>query len=201
MTFVIKPVATNGNSGSASFRLGLTVPVNTSGNLGNATAAYSVQASATGVTAGSGGASVTATVEGKLGMQKVSDLSYGRIVLMAGQSGKMIWDASNQNLTYVPASFVVQKGSTSIAAFNVTGTPGQNVNFSIGGNSGLPNSIRLTNQAGQPLDVTISSTAQSSQTIPANGIFPFYVGGTLNITPGMSTGAYSGSFQITVSYQ
>lgn len=201
MTFVIKPVATSGNSGSATFNLGLTVPVTTSGTLGNATAAYTVQAASSGLTTGVGGAAVTAIIQGKLGIQNASNLSYGRIVLVANKSGKMTWDASTRALAYAPSDVVVQKGSPSIAAFDVTGTPQQIVNFSIAGNAGLPGSIRLTNQKGQPLDITLSTTAQSSQTITNDGTFRFYVGGTLNLAPTMNTGAYSGSFQITVNYQ
>jgi hypothetical protein len=113
----------------------------------------------------------------------------------------MTWDAANQALSYSPTQVVDQIGSTSIARFNVTGTPGQLINFSLSGNSGLPTKIRLTNQRGQTLDLTPSTTAQSSQSIPPSGVFPFYVGGTIAVSPTMNTGAYSGSFTITANYQ
>jgi len=201
MTFNILPIADSGNSGSKTFYLGVELNVNTSGTLGSATSGYTITASGTGFTTGSASPSVRANVQAKLGIQKASDLNFGRIVLYPAKSGSVTWDAANQTLSYNPVQVVDQIGSTSIGKFNVTGSPGQLISLSAGGNAGLPTKIRLTNQKGQTLDIAPSTTAQSSQTIPATGILPFYVGGTITISPGMNTGTYSGSFSITAIYQ
>lgn len=202
MTMTLKPVATSGNSGSATFHLGLTVPVLTSGTLGTGTASYTISASGSGYTTGTGSAAVQSTVEGKLGMTKTSDLRFGTVVLIAGQSGTMTWDAANQTLSTNPASgLVFQKGTTSIGQFQVTGTPSQTLHFTLTGNAGLPSAIRLTNSRGMTLDVTPSTTAQSSQSIPFSGAFTFYLGGTVNISPTMNTGDYSGTVTVTANYE
>jgi hypothetical protein len=204
---VINQVAATGqNSGSKTFLLGLTVPVNTSGTLGNATSSYTIQASGSAYTSGSGSASVQSVVEGRLTISKVSDLKFGTVVLgtvvLAGTNGTITWDAANQTLSTNPASgVVVQKGTTSIGTFTVSGTPGQSLSFSLSGNAGLQSFIRLTNAQGFTLDITPATTSKSGQTIPGGGAFTFYVGGTISLAVGMHSGAYSGNVTITANYE
>jgi hypothetical protein len=203
MTLTLKPVVTSGTTGSANFHLGMTLPVNISGGLGGATSGYSVIASGTGYTTSpTATAAAQSAVEGKLTMAKTSDLQYGTVVLIAGQSGTITWDAATQTLSTNPgAGLVVQKGTTSIATFTVSGTPGQTLHFSLAGNAGLPNNITLTNGQGFTLNITPSSTGQSSQSIPGGGTFTFYLGGTISISPTMHTGAYSGGITVTANYE
>jgi hypothetical protein len=203
MTLTLKPVITSGTSGSATFHIGMTFPVNTSGSLGGATSGYSIQASGTGYTTSPvAAAAVQSVVEGKLTMSKTADLKYGTVVLIAGQSGTITWDAATQLLGTNPAAgLVFQKGSTSIGAFTVSGTPGQTLHFTLGGNAGLPTYITLTNAQGFTLNITPSSTGQSGQSIPGGGTFTFYLGGTISISPTMHTGAYAGTVSVTTNYE
>lgn len=185
-------------TGTKTITVGLSVPVATTGTLGTASSTWTVTLgnSTTGTSQAQG------SVEGKLGITKTADLRYGTIILIAGQSGTMTWDAANQTLSTSPAAgLVVQRGSTSIATFNVTGTPGQTIGFQLSGNPGLQSAITLTNGQGNTINITPSTTGQSSQTIPMSGTFTFYLGGTISITPTMHTGAYSGTVTLTASYQ
>jgi hypothetical protein len=201
LTITIKPVAASGqNSGSATIGLGMTSAIKASGTIGAATSGYSVQASGGGYNSSTVfTANMKATVEGKLGMLAPTNLAYGVVVLTG--NGTITWDAATQTLSTNPTGLVVQKGTTSIGTFTVTGTPGQTINFTLSGNAGLPNFITLTKNPGSgSINITPSTTGQSSQTILGNGTFPFYVGGTINLST-TTTGHYEGTFTVTANYQ
>lgn len=193
LSFTIKPVAATGqNSGSASFTLGMTFPVLPTGTVGVGTAAYSITASGTSYTTGTGGASARATVEDPLSMSKNSDLSFGRLVLLTGQSGAATWAAADQSWTVTGATAM---GSRAIGKFTVTGTASQAINFSV------PSSITMTNGHGDTLPITVSTTAQGTQLIGTNGQFIFYVGGQISYSSSTPTGAYTATFTVSANYQ
>ncbi|MFC3070199.1 DUF4402 domain-containing protein [Phenylobacterium soli] len=191
LSFTIKPVAT-GTSGSASFTVGMTIPILPSGTVGLATAAYTITASGTGYTTGSGSAAGRATVEDPLSMSKNSDLSFGRLVLLTGQSGAATWAAADQSWTVTGATAM---GSRAIGKFTVTGTASQAINFSV------PSSITMTNGHGDTLPITVSTTAQGTQLIGTNGQFIFYVGGQISYSSSTPTGAYTATFTVSANYQ
>jgi hypothetical protein len=198
LTITLKPVAGAGQtSGSATFNLGMTVPVTTSGTLGSAVSNYSVQASGSGYNASTvATAALQATVEGRLSISKSSNLSYGTLVLNAGQSGTATWDASHQTFSLSPSNVAVQIHSgPTLGTFAVSGTPGQQLNFNV------PATIKMFNAANQEVDITVATTGQGVQSIPITGTFTFYVGGSINLSSAMHTGAYSAVFAVTANYQ
>ncbi|MDB5418284.1 MAG: hypothetical protein JWP50_1703 [Phenylobacterium sp.] len=176
-----------GNSASKTFTLGMTIPILTTGAAGNATAAYTVTA---GSAAGS--AAAQAKVEGALSLSKQSDLSFGRVVLLTGQSGTATWAAATQAWTLTGA---IAMTTHTIGQFTVTGTPTQAINFTI------PSTISLTNGLGGALPVTVSTTGQGTQLINSAGNFVFYVGGQISFTSSTPTGAYTANFPVGVNYQ
>jgi hypothetical protein len=175
-------------SGSKTFTLGMTIPILTAGTAGNATAAYSVTAGGSGV----GSAAAQAKVEGALSLSKQSDLSFGRVVLLTGQSGTATWAAATQAWTLTGA---IAMTTHTIGQFTVTGTPSQAINFTI------PSTITLSNGHGSTLPVTVSTTGQGTQLIAAGGTFVFYVGGQISFTSSTPTGAYTANFTVGVNYQ
>lgn len=176
-----------GNNSSKTFTLGMTVPILTTGTAGNATAAYSVTAGS-----GMGSAAAQAKVEGALSISKQSDLSFGRVVLLAGQSGTATWSAANQAWTLTGA---IAMTTHTIGQFTVTGTPSQAINFSI------PSTITLSNGHGNTLPVTVSTTGQGTQLIGSLGTFVFYVGGQISFSSSTPTGAYTANFTVSANYQ
>lgn len=200
LTITIKPPAPVGqNSGSVTIGLGVTSAIKASGAVGSATSGYSVQASGTGFnTSTLSTATMKATVEGKLGMLTPTNLSFGTVVLNG--TGTITWDAATQTLSTTPANLVVQKGTTSIGTFTVTGTPGQNISFALSGNAGLPSALTLTKNPGSGSINITPNTTGTAQQIQAGGTFVFYVGGSITLD-GTKTGAYSGQFTVTANYQ
>lgn len=178
-------------TGTKTFGLGMTVPVNTTGTLGNASSTYTVTVG----NSTTGSASANGAVEGRLSMSKLSDLSYGTLVLTTGVNGTATWDAASQQFTLNPSNVATQiHTGPSIGAFKVFGTPGQQLNFSV------PGTITMSN-GGDNLPITVATTGQGTQSIAADGTFTFYVGGTINLTSTMPTGAYSTTFAVTANYQ
>lgn len=186
LTFNLAPF-----TGTKTFGLGMTVPVNTSGTLGNATSTYTVTVG----NSTTGSAQANGAVEGRLSMSKLSDLSYGTLVLTAGVDGTATWDAASQQFALNPSNVATQiHTGPSIGSFKVFGTPGQQLNFSV------PGTITMSN-GGSNLPITVATTGQGTQSIAADGTFTFYVGGTINLTSTMPTGAYSTTFAVTANYQ
>lgn len=178
-------------TGTKTFGLGMSVPVNTSGTLGNATSTYTVTVG----NSTTGSASANGTVEGRLSISKLSDLSYGTLVLTAGVNGTATWDAATQQFSLSPANVATQlHAAPTIGSFKVFGTPGQQLNFSV------PGSISMSNGT-NTLPITVATTGQGTQSIGAGGSFTFYVGGSINLTSTMPTGAYSTVFSVTANYQ
>ena len=73
-------------TGTKTFGLGMSIPVNTSGTLGAASSTYTVvDGNST-----TGTASANGTVEGRLSITRNYDLSFGTLVLVTGKSGSAV---------------------------------------------------------------------------------------------------------------
>jgi hypothetical protein len=83
------------------------------------------------------------------------------------------------------------------ATYTVSGEGGQVFSITV------PTSFQMTGP-GTPLTVSLTPTASGSQTLSSAlgsaGTFPFGVGGSFPISSTTTTGAYSGSYSITVQY-
>lgn len=157
--------------------------------------AAAAQASVTTLTEGS------ATIFQPISISKVQDLQFGIIVRPVSGSGSVTQPAGGgSRTTSGPINLLTGAtyGAPQPATFNVLGEGGQA--FSIG----VPPSTTLNKSGADPLTVTLASSAASgtlSNTLGNQGSATFGVGGTiLNITDLTSTGIYTGSFIVTVSY-
>lgn len=179
-------------TGSKTIAVGMSVPVATTGSLGTAASTWTVVLGNSSL----GSSQAQGTVEGRLSIVKNSDLSYGTLVLNQGVSGSAVWDASANTFSLSPVNlaFAIHGGAT-IAQFTVSGTPFQQLNFSI------PSTIKLFNAANNELDIAVATTGQGTQSVGNTGTFSFRVGGSIPITSGMHTGQYTGVFTVTSDYQ
>lgn len=179
-------------TGTKTFGLGMSIPVNTSGTLGVANSTYTVvDGNST-----TGTATANGTVEGRLSITRNFDLSFGTLVLVTGKSGSAVWDASNQAFSLSPSDLAIPiHAGPVLGQFTVSGTPGQSLNFSV------PASITMTNTNGDSLPITVATTGQGTQSLGTTGSFTFYVGGSIALTSTMPTGPYSGTFSVTANYQ
>jgi hypothetical protein len=142
-------------------------------------------------------ASGTATVIQPIAANKTSDLGFGTIVKpTAGTATVAVSAAGSRTVTgTAPAN----AAGVSAAAFNVVGEGGSAYSVSV------PASFDITANGGtDTLTVTTSNNAGGGGTlsgsIGSTSTASFGVGGTINLTTGTASGAYTGNVTITASY-
>lgn len=138
------------------------------------------------------------TILQPLTITKNADLAFGRIVRPRTGSGTVTL-ANTGNAVVAGTGAVALSGiTTSRAQFTVDGEGGQVVTTSI------PSSVSLVNGT-NTIPVTLSpdfgSTVTLSGALAAAGSKVLNVGGSFSLPSTQASGAYSGSFTVTVAYQ
>jgi hypothetical protein len=136
-----------------------------------------------------------------LSMTKTSDLAFGRVVRpLTGAGGSVsVTTAGARVVTGAGGtdSPVALSSSFSAASYTVTGEGGQTLAI------GVPSSFGMSNGS-STLQVTTSTTAIGiiglTNNLGTSGVYSFSVGGTFPITPSTPSGAYTGTFPVTVAY-
>ena len=167
-----------------------------------------IAAAALSLFAGSAFAEISATataqshtaVLASIAVTKTSDLDFGNIVRPAAAAGTgsvSIDAASNTVVAQSPVSTL--GGTTSHAAFGVSGEPGKTFSISLAGGS---NTFNLTSNAAGAvaIPVTLSTPAATGTLDATAGTATVPVGGSFTVTGATVTGAYTGSFDLTVQY-
>lgn len=152
-------------------------------------AGFATQALAAGPTA-TANATVSATIVRPIAITNSAGLSFGKVIA----------DTSATTIVIAPAGAVSGTGSriasspTSAATFNLSGEDGLAYNMA------LPASTTLNGPGGATMTVdNFTSSAMPATTSVAGA--DFNVGGTLNIGANQASGAYTGSFPVSVNYQ
>jgi hypothetical protein len=121
---------------------------------------------------------------------------FGTIVKGSG-SGTVQVDA-NAGQRNVGGVFGLSSPAPSNASYTVTGEGGQTISVSV------PTAMTISGPGGYSLNVDLSSTASGarnlSSAIGSAGSYSFTMGGTLYVPSGANTGAYTGSYSVTVQY-
>jgi hypothetical protein len=151
--------------------------------------------------------SANTTASGSLGVvqpisiAKVTDLSFGTVVRPGSGSGTVTVDASTGNRVLTGGVSAINGGPfTSItrAAFTVSGEGGYNFTVTI------PASFNITRNGNQdPIQVNLTSTTGTgtlSNAFGTTGTATVGVGGSVTLSNGTPSGAYTGAFTITVAY-
>ncbi len=162
--------------------------------LGGAQGAYA-QATATEIAAGTG------TIFRPIVLSKNTDLSFGTVVRPITGSGTITVDPATGDRTVDGAAAGINPGSGGAAAratFTVGGEGGQAFSISV------PPDVTMTRSGGaETMVATLNPTATTgalSNSLGNNGSATFGVGGVLAVTSATTSGAYSGSFVVTVQY-
>jgi hypothetical protein len=129
---------------------------------------------------------------------KTSDLSFGTLIRPQTGRGEATIDPASGNLAVTGAVGTISASSHSRAIFVVTGEGG--LNFSVT----TPSSFSMTQNGGQdPIEVTLTPTITGgalSGVSGAEGSATVGVGGQIQIDSATPSGAYAGSFTVTVAY-
>ncbi len=144
----------------------------------------------------------TGTIFQPIVLAKNTDLSFGTVVRPAAGSGTVVIAAADgaRSLTGSGA-LITGPGSQSApgrATYGVTGEGGQAFSITV------PANFNMTRSGGaETLAVTLTSTATTgtlSGALGSSGTLAFGVGGSIPIANTTATGAYTGTFQVTVQY-
>ncbi|WP_165842961.1 DUF4402 domain-containing protein [Phenylobacterium deserti] len=196
LTFVINSFP----AGGGYFWLGATYPI-AGDDSGKATGAagsgFAISAVLSGKSFGAGtGSTADATVYRKLSIVNDTPLSFGRIVRPTSGSSTATFSATNPQRVITGSGVWLNTPSPTRAKYTITGEGGAAVSLSI------PPSFTMTGPS--TLTVTTDTTAQGApvlSSITGNaGTYSFYVGGAMTLTSSTPSGAYSGSYVVTVSY-
>jgi len=164
------------------------------------TAVASLAAAAPALAQASSSQTVTASmnVTQPLQIAKTSDLVFGTIMRPTSGSGNVIIDANTGARTVTGNASGSTGGSTPTrAAFTVTGEGGMNITVT------TPTSMVMTRGGSDPITVSLNSTmggGQLSGSPGSSGTASFGIGGQLTLSNTTPSGAYSGSFNVTVAY-
>ena len=203
LTFTIQPI---GRGNTKTFRLGLDLPITGGFALsGAASSSYRIDAGfAPNFTASGNGAAV-ATTRNATSIAKTSDLSFGAILPLTGQTGTVsINGITGTRASSNPSGVRLRPGlPTTRAAFTINGEGGQMIAVSV------PPSFVMTGPGGS-ITVSLNSTADPGMVVgddvggfvtvpgsPGNaGLAGLGVGGSFTVTGPMTPGAYSGNFSV-----
>ena len=86
------------------------------------------------------------------------------------------------------------------AKFTITGEPTYKYSIALADQDGTPNVAKLTG-AGAPMTVNLINGKEASANVLAAGNNELFIGGTLNVAAVQSSGAYTGTFKVTVAYE
>jgi hypothetical protein len=207
VTFTIQPI---GRASTKTFRLGLDFPISGGfASSGAASSSYRVDAGFTPSFTASGNGAVVATTRNPTSISKISDLSFGAILPLSGQTGTISVDATNGNrASSNMAGVLLRPGlATTRAAYTIQGEGGQMIAVSV------PPSFVMTGPGGS-ITVSLSSTADPGLvvgedvggmvTVPGSpgsaGTIGLGVGGSFMVTGPMTPGAYTGNFNVVFSW-
>ena len=203
VTFTIQPI---GRDNTRTFRLGFDLPISGGfGPSGAASSSLTVQAGfSPNFTVLAGGAA-TATTRNGTAITKNSDLVFGAILPLTGQTATVSIDAFNGNRAASnPAAVLLRPGiATSRAVYSISSEGGQMMAVSV------PTSFTMTGP-GTPITVSLTSTADPGLivggdaggmiTVPgsagSSGTTELGIGGSFSVTGPMTPGAYSGTFNV-----
>lgn len=206
VTFTIQPI---GRGNTRTFRLGLDLPI--SGGFatsGTASSSYRVDAGFTPSFTASGNGAAVATARNPTSISKISDLSFGAILPLSGQTASISIDPNNGNRASNSPGVLLRPGlPTTRAAYTIQGEGGQIIAVSV------PPNFVMTGPGGS-ITVSLNSTADPGLvvgddvggfvTVPGSpgtaGTADLGVGGSFTVTGPMAPGAYSGNFNVVFSW-
>lgn len=140
----------------------------------------------------------TATIFQPIAITKTADLAFGIIVRPLAGSGAVTINAATGARTVDPGVGQLGSGNHQ-ATYTVTGEGGQAFNI------GIPTGFTMTRTGGsETLTVNLASSVASgtlSSALGSQGTQSFGVGGSLTVANTTASGAYSGTFTVTVNYQ
>src|SRR5262245_23261294 len=134
----------------------------------------------------------TATIVTGLSLSKTADLNFGSVVPGASAGTVVITPAGARSAT--GGASLGSATGTSAGAFQVTGLAGAAYSIT------LPAATSIASGGNNMTVNTFTSTPNGTGTLNGGGNQSLSIGATLQVGASQPTGTYSGSFNVTVTY-
>jgi len=204
VSFTLNPVGSNG--GTITFYVGADVTIlgnASASSTGNATASFYVYIAPSGTTptlattSGPSSGTALASVLRPITVSNSAPLAFGRIVRPSSGNSTVAIAAATGTRTVTGSAIALGTPSPTRATYSIAGEGGQAVSLSI------PASLQMTGP-GTALTVSLTSTASGAQVLGgalgSAGSLAFTVGGSFTVSNTTVTGAYQGSYAVSVQY-
>lgn len=134
-----------------------------------------------------------ATIISPLTITANAALDFGTVVKPATGLGPytITVDTAGSHATSTANSYLPSSGATAAAAFTITGAAGYSANIVLG---------TLLLQKSGASDITVALTPSLTNPVTLNASQTLNVGGSFSLTDTQATGAYTGTFSATVTY-
>ena len=137
------------------------------------------------------GQTASATVLAGLTLANTQVLNFGKIVTSGTPGTAVLTTAGAMSYT---GGITSAPGTATVASFTATGTTGQAVNLTI------PATITITGPSASTMVITTSTDATANPITLATGTLIFKIAGSLAVSATQTTGAYNGTYAVTVAY-
>lgn len=160
--------------------------------------AFSVPKAAFAATAGPATGSVTAVIISPLTLAHTPAASLNFGTTVSGTAGTVTVAAKDGSATN--SGVTQQIGPTTADQFTVTGAAGINFTVTVPANG----SVTVTDGASHTMAISnftsFCGTGATSSCVTTALPLALSVGGTLNVTAGQATGAYTGTYPLSITY-
>ena len=137
-------------------------------------------------------ANATARIVTPIAIAKTSDMNFGDVVA-GGSAGTVVLTTAGVR-SATGGTTLGNAGATAAAAFNVTGQGSATYSIS------LPASTTVTSGGNTMTVNAFASNPSGTGALSAGGSQALTVGATLNVGASQATGTYTGTFNVTVTY-
>jgi len=137
-------------------------------------------------------ANATARIVTPIAIAKTADMNFGDVVAGGSAGTVVLTPAGVRSAT--GGTTLGNAGATAAAAFNVTGQGSATYSIS------LPASTTVTSGGNTMTVNAFASNPSGTGALSAGGSQALTVGATLNVGASQATGTYTGTFNVTVTY-
>ncbi len=142
----------------------------------------------------------TTTIIRPVTISKTADLSFGRIVRPSSSTSTVALTDASDTVTASGNGLVLSGIATSRAKYNINGEGGQAVSITVPANFTMTHT-NTTDTLVVTLDPDLTASETLDSTLGNAGTKALNIGGSFPLATTTVTGAYSGTFNVSVAYQ
>lgn len=140
-------------------------------------------------------ATASATVVTPISISKTVDMSFGNVAVKSDAGGTVVLDTNDGTSTTGDVTLPATAGTITSASFGIAGEDGYTYAIT------LPTTVNITDAvSSEIMELSSFTSAPDATGTLTGGAEVLKVGATLTVGAGQVSGAYTGSFDVTVNY-